>query len=90
MNTEFEKDMKQFDEELILIQKEVHDRILEYGKYSIGPGYLNLLNHRLDYIEEREKAGNISKKEWSDLENQKAEIKHWIMAASDPTVDRFN
>jgi hypothetical protein len=50
MREDYEKQMKQFDEELIQIQRDVQNSIEEYGKNSLGPGYLKLLEHRIFYI----------------------------------------
>ena len=64
---EYEKQMKQFDQELIEIQKDVQISLEEYGKHSLGPGYLKLMQHRLFYIEQRFEAGDISMTEKAEL-----------------------
>ncbi len=43
--------MQKFDDELLEIQNEVQKSIEEYGKHSLGPGYLRLLEDRLYYID---------------------------------------
>ena len=65
---EYEKQMKKFDQELIEIQKDVQISLEEYGKHSLGPGYLKLMEHRLFYIKQRFEAGDISMTEKAELQ----------------------
>lgn len=51
MATSYKEQMQQFENELVQVQKNVQKCLEEYGKHSLGPGYLRLLEDRLYYID---------------------------------------
>lgn len=67
MADEYEKQMKQLDDELVFIQKDVAKCLEGFGKLSLGPGYQKVLQHRLFYIQMRFKAGDVTPQELAEL-----------------------
>ncbi len=63
MADEYKTQMKQLDDELVLIQKDVANCLRDFGKLSLGPGYQKHLQHRLFYIQKRFEAGDITPQE---------------------------
>ena len=46
-------EVDKIDQELLVCQRAVLDAIQDYGKVSMGPGYLKQLNIRLNLVNQR-------------------------------------